>query len=482
MSYSTPDIYFKDVSAGASGIEQSSSSVGCMLGVAPAGVINQLVKVNSWTEYVNAFANGLESPFMENQDLSYAVYGFYVNGGKELYVGNIRKVNASSEAQNAKKAIIEDASTGITLEAYAEGSVYNGISLNLKKSKSFVSETYEVYDAKISFGSLSVTLVEVTKDSIIYEINNDLTAKYWVRATGATPTLSETTLTLAGGTDGIDSLTDADFISALALLDDNQDVTLVAIPGRTSTNVCTSITQYCDAHRLFPFIDVPSGSTVDEVKEKRRSYSSNGGAMGYPLGYINDPVSDEGELRLVPTSGAMMGLYSRFINARGVWNAPAGIDATIKGFVKLEKNLTPDEIGQLNVAGVVSIVSKPNVGIVAWGARGLNDDKSMKYVTDVLLNYAIKKDLYNGTQFAIFKPNTENLFIDVQSVATAYLERLRTQGALKGTATEAYRVVCDSTNNTDETIENGYLYVDIAYAPVKPAEFIIIRLAHQMNN
>ena len=100
--YTTPDVYFKDVPAGASAIEPTSSSVGCMFGVAPAGVINELVKVTSWTEYVNTFANGLESPFMKDQDLSYAVYLFFSHGGKELYVCNVRTTDHASEENNAK--------------------------------------------------------------------------------------------------------------------------------------------------------------------------------------------------------------------------------------------------------------------------------------------------------------------------------------------------------------------------------------------
>ena len=482
MSYTTPDVYFKDVSAGASSIEQSSASVGCMFGVTPAGVINELVKVTSWTEYVNTFANGLESPFMENQDLSYAVYGFFANGGKELYVANIRKTDHATEDNNAKKAVITDETTGITLTAYAEGTAYNGIKMTITKSAFFAEGTYEAYDVKLTLGTTAVNISEVTADNIISAINNDITAKYWVVAEANSLTLAETTMTLAGGRDGIDSLSDVDFVKALSLLDENQDVMLVAVPGRTSTALTTALLSYCDENRLFPIIDVPSGSTVTEVKEKRRAYSAKGGVLAYPWGYITDPASSDDTLRLVPTCGAIMGLYARFINAYGVWVAPAGINATIRGFVKLEKKLTNDEVGQLNMAGVVSILSKPNVGIVAWGARGLNNDKSMKYVTDVLLNYTIKNDIYDGTQFAVFKPNDESLWNDVSGVISTYLENLRSEGALKGSSSEAYRVICDSSNNTNETIENGYLYIDVAYAPVKPAEFIVIRLAHQMNN
>ena len=104
----------------------------------------------------------------------------------------------------------------------------------------------------------------------------------------------------------------------------------------------------------------------------------------------------------------------------------------------------------------------------------------MRYVTDGLLNLNIKKSLYNGTQFAVFEPNDKSLWSKVQATCKSFLETLRTSGALKGTADEAYYVTVDDTNNTDDTIAEGQLNIEIGYAPVKPAEFVIIKLAHSI--
>ena len=128
-------------------------------------------------------------------------------------------------------------------------------------------------------------------------------------------------------------------------------------------------------------------------------------------------------------------------------------------------------------------MSRPNAGIVVWGARSLNNsDSTMRYVTDGLLNLSIKKSLYNGTQFAVFEPNNEALWTKVESTCNAFLETLRQSGALKGSAEEAYYVTVNDTNNTDATIAEGQLNIEIGYAPVKPAEFVIIKLAHSMQN
>ena len=127
-------------------------------------------------------------------------------------------------------------------------------------------------------------------------------------------------------------------------------------------------------------------------------------------------------------------------------------------------------------------MSRPNAGIVIWGARSLNStDTTMRYVTDGLLNLNIKRSLFNGTQFAVFEPNNETLWSRVQATCKSFLETLRTQGALKGTAEEAYYVTVNDTNNTNATIADGQLNIEVGYAPVKPAEFIIIKLAHNIG-
>ena len=147
----------------------------------------------------------------------------------------------------------------------------------------------------------------------------------------------------------------------------------------------------------------------------------------------------------------------------------------------MEYQLTPSQISSLNPLGVICVTSKPNAGIVVWGARSLNSsDTTMRYVTDGMLNLHIKKSLKDGTQFAVFEPNDETLWARVQATCKSFLENLRASGALKGDKEQAYYVTVDSTNNTDDTVANGELHIEVGYAPVKPAEFVVIRLAHSI--
>ena len=107
----------------------------------------------------------------------------------------------------------------------------------------------------------------------------------------------------------------------------------------------------------------------------------------------------------------------------------------------------------------------------------------MRYVSDHLLNINIRKSLYEGTQFAIFEPNNEDLWVGVKSVIRNFLENLRMQGAFKGNGEgDAYYVVCDDSNNTEDSIADGYLNIEVGYAPVKPTEFVVIKLAHSIES
>ena len=471
-SYNAPGVYVHDVVSGSQSISQASSSIGALIGVAKAGVINQAVKIGSWTEYIAKFANGLDTPFDANNYLPYSVYGFFQNGGKELYVVNVKKtaVKATKTSTHGYKAT-----------AVSEGVWGNDIKVSVAKASDWSNDN-KVFNVTVSIGTnSSVTVSDVTVDNINSVVIENTQIKEWLGEfvyTTPDTDMAEEVFNLASGSDGA-TLANADYISALECLDPLDDVTLVAIPGQTASAINDALLAYCDNNGLFPIIDMPIGSTAEATKQYRKSISAWTGALPYPWGKMNDPLTDE--LKTVPTCGHVMGVYARVIENRGIHKAAAGVDAVVRGFVEMEKQITPAELSTLNPIGVCVIMSRPNAGIVIWGARSLNStDTTMRYVTDGLLNLNIKRSLYNGTQFAVFEPNDENLWSRVEATCKAFLETLRQSGALKGNADEAYYVTVDDTNNTDATIAEGQLNIEIGYAPVKPAEFVIIKLAHSI--
>lgn len=474
-SYKAPGVYVQDVVSGSQSITQASSSVGILIGVTRSGVNGVAQKIGSWTEFISKYANGLDTPFLENSYLPYAVHGFFTNGGKELYIGSIKK--------NAKKATKTGSTNSIVVTASNEGVWGNDIKVSIKKNAEFVEDTNEAFDVTVAVGTNdSVTVTDVTVETICDSVMANSKAKQWLGEFKFNTTVSELVeeeITLAGGTDG-DELADSDYTDALSMIEVLDDVTMVAIPGQTSKVVNNAILSFCDNNGLFPIIDMPMGSTAEETKKYRKSISAFTGALPHPWGKMNDPLTNT--LKAVPTAGHVMGVYARVIENRGIHKAPAGVDAVVKGFVEMEYQLTSTQIGTLNPIGVICVTSRPNAGIVLWGARSLNSaDSTMRYVTDGLLNLNIKKSLYDGTQFAVFEPNDQSLWSKVQASCKAFLENLRLQGALRGTAEEAYYVTVDDTNNTDDTIAEGQLNIEIGYAPVKPAEFVIIKLAHSIE-
>lgn len=470
-SYNAPGVYIQDVVSGSQTIDQLSSSIGILLGTALSGKCNVAQKIGSWTEFVEKYAFGLDSPFDANMYLPYAVYGFFQNGGKELYVGRV--------ADSAQKATGSASTSKIVATAVFEGASYNGAKATFTKNAAWTSSN-NLFDVEVEFNDIDITIEEVVFDDVVDKLNADPTiSKFLVfeYGTGGTA-LAEEAITLSGGSAG-NTLTDAKYVDALSMIDILDDVTMVAIPGQASSTVNAGVIAYCENHELFPIIDMPMGSTPDATKAYRKGISAFTGALCYPWGKINDPLTDT--KKTVPTAGHVMGVYARIIESRGVFKAPAGTEAQVRGFLEMETVLTPSNINTLNPIGVVCIVSRPNAGIVIWGARSLNStDTTMRYVSDGLLNLNIKKSLYQGTQFAVFEPNDENLWSRVNTSCKAFLEMLRQQGALKGDADEAYYVTVDETNNTDATIAAGQLNIEIGYAPVKPAEFVIIKLAHSI--
>ena len=471
--YNAPGVYVQDIVSGSQSITQASSSKGVMIGVTRNGDLNTIQKVSSWTEFISKYANGLDTPFMENSYLPYAVHGFFTNGGKELYIGSIKK-----DGVKATKS----SNGGLTITASTEGAWGNNISVAIKKSAGYTTEN-KAYDITISVGVTdSVVITDVVTEKVVDSIMNNFKAKQWIGSVvvaDGTVELIEETINLGGGSDG-SALEDADYIEALEMINTLDDVTFVAIPGQTSKTINDAILSYCDNHSLFPIIDMPMGTSSEEAKAYRKSVSAFTGALPHPWGKVNDPLTNT--LKLVPTAGHVMGVYARVIESRGIHKAPAGVDAVVRGFIEMEYQLTPTEVGSLNPIGVICIMARPNAGIVIWGARSLNsDDTTLKYVTDGLMNLNIKKSLYDGTQFAVFEPNDDALWSKVQATCKSFLETLRTNGALKGTAEEAYFVTIDKSNNTDDTISNGELHIDVGYAPVKPSEFVIIKLAHSIE-
>jgi uncharacterized protein len=178
-------------------------------------------------------------------------------------------------------------------------------------------------------------------------------------------------------------------------------------------------------------------------------------------------------------SGAIAGIMARTDTNRGVWKAPAGLEATISGAEELTVRLTDDENGLLNPIGVNCLRTFPNIGRVVWGARTLRGGDQLaddyKYVPVRRLALFIEESLYRGTQWVVFAPNDEPLWAQIRLNVGAFMQRLFRQGAFKGASPrEAYFVKCDSETTTQDDINRGIVNIVVGFAPLQPAEFVII--------
>lgn len=300
---------------------------------------------------------------------------------------------------------------------------------------------------------------------------------------------------LTGGDDQIASLTaataDAMYIGADAVnpqdrtglyaLKNIEEISIVAIPGRTSQRIQDELITHCELMRYrFAVLDSRVGNGVAEVQEHRGLYDSKYAAIYYPWLRITDPFPDNprapGEVS-IPPSGHVMGIYARSDIERGVHKAPA--NEVIRGIQDLEFKLMKEEQDILNPRNinVLRNFRENNRGLRVWGARNISSDPAWKYVNVRRLFIFVEHSIDRGTQWVVFEPNNEFLWERVRRVISAFLTNVWRDGALMGkTREEAYFVKCDRATMTQNDIDNGRLIVLVGIAPVKPAEFVIFRI------
>lgn len=179
--------------------------------------------------------------------------------------------------------------------------------------------------------------------------------------------------------------------------------------------------------------------------------------------------------------GAVAGVFARTDTQRGIWKAPAGLEAMLVGVPQLSVALNDAENGELNPLGINCLRTMPAAGRIIWGARTLQGDDRLasewKYIPVRRTALFIEESLYRGTQWAVFEPNDEPLWAQLRLNIGAFMNNLFRQGAFQGqTAREAYLVKCDSETTTQNDINLGIVNVVVGFAPLKPAEFVVIKI------
>jgi phage tail sheath protein FI len=200
----------------------------------------------------------------------------------------------------------------------------------------------------------------------------------------------------------------------------------------------------------------------------------------FPRLRLPNPLRDNQLETFVP-SGAIAGLIARTDATRGVWKAPAGIDASLSGVRELSYRLTDGENGRLNPLGLNCLRTITPFGHISWGGRTLaGDDRNAsewKYIPVRRTALFIEESLYRGLHWVVFEPNGEALWQQIRLNVGTFMQGLFRQDAFQGTTPrEAFLVKCDRETNPQNLIDQGIVTVYVGFAPLKPAEFVIIQI------
>lgn len=290
---------------------------------------------------------------------------------------------------------------------------------------------------------------------------------------------------LTGGTaDNLASIGANHYTSGLDALVRVDDVNIVAIPDRQDQTVQQALIAHCESMAdRFAILD--SGRNLEpfgvgSVTEQRSALESTNGyaALYYPWLEISDPQGTNGASILVPPSGHMAGIYARSDEQFGVHKAPA--NELITGALRLERKVTEGELGELNIAGINLLRTFPNrARPIVWGARTTVPpaETAWRYVNVRRLLLYIEESIEEGIQWSVFQPNNLALWQKLIRTISEFLNRVWQSGALFGaTADQAYYVKCDEELNPASVRALGQVYVEIGVAPVRPAEFVIVRI------
>ncbi|MGA1841680.1 MAG: phage tail sheath C-terminal domain-containing protein [bacterium] len=252
-------------------------------------------------------------------------------------------------------------------------------------------------------------------------------------------------------------------------------------------SVMAAANTYCGTRRAFFIIDPPNNiNDVQGIKdwlEENATLRHKNSALYFPRIRFADPMN-EFRLRTFGPSGTIAGLYARTDSTRGVWKAPAGTEASLVNVQGLDYTLTDKQNGTLNPLGINCIRNLTVYGNVCWGARTLDGADQMasewKYIPIRRIALFIEESLFRGIKWAVFEPNDEPLWDQLRLNIRSFMMNLFRKGAFQGsTPSEAFFVKCDKETTTQDDINLGIVNILVGFAPLKPAEFVILKISQK---
>lgn len=518
VQLSYPGVYIEEVASGVRTIVGVATSITAFVGAAPRGPVDEPVTVTSWGEYQRMFG-GLWRP----SRLGFAVRDFFLNGGGTAVVVRVFRDRADP-ARNAA----ELGQGSLDVHAVSPGEWGNALRIRVdhdtrapdaaKGESATTLFNLTVFDAgtgvieqhrNVAVGTdhpayvgrvleRDSTLIRLTAVGgarpAAHQTDPDPGTSIWDEQVPAT---SSGVVTGTGDAEEPLDLQPANYVGGttaadkegLYALEKTDLFNLLVIPPPAGEDlddlaIIPAAVAYCESRRAVLLLDASvDWNTVAKVKTGMAAgvaSSSKNAAIYFPMLLQPNPLNDDA-FEEFSAGGAVAGVIARTDTQRGVWKAPAGLDATLNGVPQLAVPLTDGDIGQLNPLGVNCLRAVPGVGRVVWGSRTLRGADRLadewKYLPVRRTALFIEESLFRGTQWVVFEPNDEPLWAQIRLNVGAFMNNLFRQGAFQGvTPKEAYFVKCDRDTTTQADIDLGIVNIHVGFAPLKPAEFVVIRL------
>ncbi|MEB3294643.1 MAG: phage tail sheath C-terminal domain-containing protein [Synechococcales bacterium] len=490
-----PGVYIEEIPSGVRTITGVATSITAFIGSALKGPVNQPTTVQSFGEFERLFGG-----LWVTSAMSYAVQQYFLNGGSEALIIRVVGEKASSAIGGGD---------GFSLRAASPGAWANGLKINLDRNTSDRTNaklfnlqviqqitpdnaiTLEVFrnlstdtnsprfatkvlQQQSAIVNLTALPADAPSDNKSYSLSGG--------ADGDAPTYSSAYKGNENDKTGLYALENADLFNLLCIPPRARGTTVAG--DSAGSQLLADALAYCKKRRALLIVDPPSSWSKPADVRGNSGVDSLGlrdenAAVYYPEVLLSDPLQ-ENRLESFPPCGVVAGIMARTDAQRGVWKAPAGIEATLLGVKQLAYKLTDGENGQLNPLGVNCLRSFPVYGNIVWGARTLEGDDRLasewKYIPVRRIALFLEESLYRGTQWVVFEPNDEPLWAQIRLNIGAFMNNLFRQGAFQGkTPREAYFVKCDKETTTQNDIDRGIVNIVVGFAPLKPAEFVIIK-------
>ncbi|MCX7185404.1 MAG: phage tail sheath subtilisin-like domain-containing protein [Nitrosospira sp.] len=516
VTLSYPGVYIEEVPSGVHTIPGVATSITAFIGRALRGPVNDPVRVQSFGEFERRFGG-----LWRDSTISYALQQFFQNGGTDAIIvrvhngavaatltlaAGINLVAANPGKWGEKLRVRVDHNTRPALPTDPANSLFN---LAVRDTATGVTERFLNLSTDPN-NARFVTRVLEQESNLVRIVTPPGTVPalrpvaHGNPPAGADPLLDNASSSAftATGNEGA-AITDNQ-ISLAALEASKQGIwalekadlfNLLCVPpltrdagGDVNSQTRSAAAKYCQKRRAVYVVDplmawdepsdLTGGSGLDSVGWGLAR--SENAALYFPYLRQPDPLQENRLADFAPC-GAVAGIMARTDGQRGVWKAPAGNDATLNGVAELSVKLTNGENDQLNPLAVNCLRAFPVTGRVVWGARTLRGADQLasewKYLPVRRTALFIEESLYRGTQWVVFEPNDESLWAQIRLNLGAFMQGLFRQGAFQGTGPrEAYFVKCDKETTTQNDINLGIVNIIVGFAPLKPAEFVVIKI------